>query len=370
MAVDVFSPLRIGAIEIPNRVVMAPMTRCRALPDGSPHALNALYYEQRANPKTGAGLIITEATQVSQQGIGYPGTPGIYTDAHVAGWRLVTDAVHRVGGRIFLQLWHVGRVSHSLLQPGRGLPVSSSAVARTGETQTLEGSKPFETPRALNLEEIPGVIEQFKQGAVRAKRAGFDGVELHGANGYLPDQFLRDGVNQRTDRYGGSIENRARFLVGATRAICEVWGADRVGVRLSPSGTFNEMKDSNARATFSHAVRALDALGVAYLHIMEAVESDVRHGMANIPGYEAIPVSFFRPMVKGTLITNGGFTKEKADEYLARGDADAVAFGIPFIANPDLTERFRRGAGLTPPDPATFYTGRENGYTDFPALPA
>ncbi len=362
---DLFTPLKVGPFTLRNRVVMAPMTRCRAAAGNVQTEMNARYYAQRA----GAGLIITEATQVCPEGVGYPGTPGIYTPAQVTGWRLVTDAVHKKGGLIFAQLWHVGRVSHSSYQPGGAAPVSSSAIAKSGEINTADGSKqPYTTPRALETAEVPKVIEQYRAGAQCAKDAGFDGVELHGANGYLPDQFLRDGVNKRTDRYGGSIENRARFHLEATRALVDVFGADRVGVRLSPCGTFNDMRDSNPRETFGYLIRQLGAMNLAYLHIMEAMEGDLKHGKAADPSYETIPVSFFRPMFKGVLITNSGFTKEKAQTYLAEGWADAVAFGVPFISNPDLPERFRRGAALTPPDPATFYMGGEKGYVDYAPL--
>ena len=367
---DLFTPLKLGPYTLANRVLMAPMTRCRAGPGDVPYALNAEYYRQRAS----AGLIITEATQVALQGRGYPSTPGMHSQEQVAGWRLVTDAVHRSGGRIYAQLWHVGRQSHPAYQPGGALPVSSSAVALTGETTLPDGSKqPYVTPRALETAEIPRIIEQFRHGAKCALQAGFDGVELHGANGYLPDQFLRDGVNRRTDRYGGSIENRARFHLEAVQALIQVWGPGRVGVRLSPSGTFNQMQDSNPRATFGHLVRELDKLHVGYIHIMEAAESDIRHGRESIPGYEPIPVSFFRPLYRGVLIVNSGFTFEKATAYLKEGWADAVAFGVPLLANPDLPERFARIARgepiqLNTPDPSTFYGGTAKGYTDYPAL--
>lgn len=370
MPVSLFDPLKMGPLTLPNRVVFAPCTRCRADEERAPHALNALYYRQRAS----AGLLITEGTQVCEEGIGYAGTPGIHTEKQVAGWKLVTDAVHEEGGRIYMQLWHVGRASHNAYQPGGAAPVSSSAVARSGEIMLPDGSKaPHPTPRALERDEIPRVIEQYRRGAENAKRAGLDGVELHGANGYLPDQFLRDGVNRRTDDYGGPIENRARFMVEATKALIEVWGADRVGVRLSPSGAFNEMYDSNPRETFGYVVRELSRLGVAYVHITEATPGDLKHGPELSAAYEAIPVSYFRPMFNGVLVTNAGFTLEKARTYLEEGWADAVAFGVAFIANPDLPERLRRReAGeeveLNAPDVATFYSRGEKGYTDYPAL--
>jgi len=361
---NLFTPLQVGPLTLRNRILMAPMTRSRAGPGNTPTELNARYYAQRAT----SGLLISEATQVCPEGVGYPGTPGIHTPEQVAGWRLVTDAVHKLGGLIYCQLWHVGRASHSFFQPGAAAPVSSSAVAKSGEITLPNGTKsPYPTPRPLETSEVPRVIEQFRHGAQCAKEAGFDGVELHGANGYLPDQFLRDGVNHRTDRYGGSIQNRARFHLEATQALADVFGADRVGVRLSPCGTFNDMRDSSPRETFGHLVRELGKLNLAYLHIMEAMEGDIKHGKEN-PAYDLIPVSFFRPMFNGVLITNSGFTKEKAETYLAEGWADAIAFGVPFISNPDLPERFRRNAPLNPPDPATFYAGGEKGYTDFAPL--
>lgn len=370
MSTDLFSPLKLGSLTLPNRVLFAPCTRCRADADHAPHELNARYYKQRAS----AGLLITEATQVCEEGKGYPSTPGIHTEKQIAGWRRVTDAVHEAGGRIYAQLWHVGRSSHNAYQPGGVAPVSSSAVAIPGTVMLPDYTQqPYPTPRALELSEIPGVIEQYRHGAKSALRAGFDGVELHGANGYLVDQFLRDGVNRRTDRYGGPIENRARFLLQVTRALCEVWTPQRVGVRLSPSGAFNAMSDSNPRETFGYAARELSKLDIAYLHVTEATEADARHARAANPNYEAIPASYFRPLFKNVLITNGGFTLEKAQVYIKEGWADAIAFGVAFIANPDLPERLRRIAagddvGLNTPDPSTFYTPGEKGYVDYPAL--
>lgn len=370
--IDLFSPLKFGPYTLPNRVFLAPMTRNRAAPPGNvPVPLNAEYYRQRAS----AGLIITEATQVSQQGQGYPLTPGMHSDEQVAGWTPVTDAVHSAGGRIYAQLWHVGRVSHSAFQPGGVAPVSSSAVAMPGNATLPDFSaRPYQTPRPLETGEIAGVVDQFRRGARNALRAGFDGVELHGANGYLVDQFIRDGVNHRTDRYGGSVENRARFALEVVGALVEVWGPGRVGVRLSPSGAFNDMRDSDPRATFGHLVRELDRLNIGYVHIPEAAESDVRHGQ-QIPGYEAIPVSFFRPLFRNVIVTNGGFTFEKAERYIREGWADAVAFGVSFLANPDLPARFARAAqghavALNEPNPATFYGGGAAGYTDYPFLEA
>jgi N-ethylmaleimide reductase len=357
---NLFSPIQLGPYALPNRIVMAPLTRNRAGAGNVPGPLNATYYTQRAS----AALIISEATQVSPQGVGYPATPGIHSPEQIAGWQLVTDAVHQQGGRIFLQLWHVGRISHPSLQPDGQLPVAPSAIAATGEAMTYEGMKPFVTPRALETEEIPGIVEQYRQASKNALTAGFDGVEVHGANGYLLDQFLRDGTNQRTDQYGGSIENRARLLLDVTRAVVEVWGADRVGVRLSPSGTFNDMRDSDPKATFGYAVTALNAFNLAYLHLLEPSEADLRHGGT------PVPTSYFRPLYDGLLMVNWDYDQAKAEVAIANGNADLVSFGKLFIANPDLPERFRAGAPLNQPDPDTFYGGGAKGYTDYPALAA
>jgi len=359
--VNLFSPYKLGDLELPNRMVMAPLTRNRAGDGNVPGQLNATYYTQRVS----AGLIIAEATQVSPEGLGYPATPGIHSPAQVAGWKLVTDAVHQHGGRIFLQLWHVGRISHPDLQPDGALPVAPSAIAPTvGQAATYEGMKPFVTPRALETSEIPGIVEQYRQGAKNALEAGFDGVEVHGANGYLLDQFLRDGTNKRTDEYGGSIENRARLLLEVTQAVTEVWGAGRVGVRLSPSGTFNDMHDSDPLATFGYAAEALNRFGLAYLHLIEVVEADLRHG-----GME-VPTSYLRDRFTGTLIVNGGYDLDKSNAVLSSHKADLVAFGTLFIANPDLPQRFALNAPLNPADPSTFYGGGEKGYIDYPFLAA
>ena len=269
--IDIFSPFQLGPLTLPNRVAMAPMTRNRAGPGNAPTALNAAYYAQRA----GTGLIVAEASQVSPQGLGYPGTPGIHSAEQIAGWKLVTDAVHAAGGRIFLQLWHVGRISHPSLQPGGALPVAPSAIAPAGQAWTLEGMKPYVTPRALEAAEIPEIIEQFRQGAANAKAAGFDGVEVHAAHGYLLDQFLRDKTNRRTDAYGGSAANRARIVVEVMEAVAGVWGGERVGVHLSPTNLpFNDISDSDPAQTFSTAVRALDRLGLGYLHLVEPGPAD------------------------------------------------------------------------------------------------
>lgn len=355
---DLFTEYSLGPLQLPNRFVMAPMTRNRAGAGNVPASLVSLYYEQRAS----AGLLVTEATQVASEGVGYPNTPGIHTADQIAGWKRVTAAVHAAGGRIFLQLWHVGRISHPLFQPNGALPVAPSAVAPAGQLYTPEGMKPFETPRALAADEIPRIVEQFRKGAANALSAGFDGVELHGANGYLPDQFLRDGTNRRRDAYGGSVENRARFLLDIVRAMVEVWGPQRVGVRLSPSGTFNDMKDSNPMATFGYVVGELDRLGIMYVHLVEANEADISNGGP------IVLTQRLRPLFHRTIIVNGGYDRERADAAIRNGLADLVSFGKAFLANPDLPERLKIGAALNAPEPRTFYGGDEKGYVDYPAL--
>ncbi len=354
--INLLSPYQLGDLTLVNRMVMAPLTRNRALQGNVPQQLNATYYAQRAS----AGLIISEASQVSPQGLGYPNTPGIHSPEQVEGWKLVTDAVHQQEGRIFLQLWHVGRISHPDLQPDGAIPVAPSAITPKGEAMTYEGMKPFVTPRALLTEEIPTIVEQFRLGAENALAAGFDGVEIHGANGYLIDQFLRDGTNQRTDKYGGSIENRARLLLEITEAVTSVWGAKRVGVRFSPSGTFNDMRDSNPLETFGYAAVALNQFDLAYVHIFEAIQADIRHGGT------VVPTSYLRQRYKGTLMVNGSYTRDRGDAVLANKEADLVSFGTLFIANPDLPQRFALNAPLNQADPTTFYGGGEKGYTDYP----
>lgn len=355
---NLFSTCTLGPYQLNNRVVMAPLTRNRAAPGNIPTPLMALYYKQRAS----AGLIITEATQIMPEGQGYPNTPGIYSPQQIAGWKQITDAVHEAGGKIFLQLWHVGRISHSLYQPHHALPVAPSAIAASGQVYTLEGMKPYETPRALETGEIPSVVECYRIGAKNALAAGFDGVEIHAANGYLIDQFLQNGTNKRTDIYGGSVENRARFLLEITQAVIDVWGADRVGVRLSPNGTFNDMSDSNPTALFSHVIQALNALNVVYVHLRTGTEADARHGR------QPIPMKTLRPLFQRSIILNDQFDRAKGDEAVAQGLADMVAFGSLFISNPDLPLRLQINATLVPPDSSTFYGGTEKGYTDYPAL--
>jgi N-ethylmaleimide reductase len=357
-APDLFSPFQLGPLSLPNRVVMAPMTRNRAGPGNVPSALNATYYAQRA----GAGLIVSEATQVSPQGQGYPGTPGIHSAEQAAGWKPVTDAVHAKGGRIFLQLWHVGRISHPALQPGGALPVAPSAIAPAGQAWTLDGMKDYVTPHALETAEVSGIVEDFRRGARLARESGFDGVELHGANGYLIDQFLRDGTNRRTDRYGGSALNRARFLIETAEAVVGEWGAERVGVRLSPTNPYNDIADGHPAATFATAIGELNRFGLAYLHIVEPGADDP------VAAGERPDLRFFRKIWRGPLIANKGYDLARGNAVLRDGTADLVSFAALFLANPDLPERFRRGASFNPPDRKTFYGGGAKGYTDYPAI--
>ncbi|MDX2226124.1 MAG: alkene reductase [Verrucomicrobiae bacterium] len=356
-----FSPLPLGALETPNRIFMAPLTRCRAAEGNVPTDLNAEYYRQRAS----AGLIISEATSVSPYGFGYPNTPGIFTAAQVAGWKKVTAAVHGAGGRIFLQLWHVGRVSHPAFQPGGIDPVAPSAIKPKGKIFTGTGMEDYPVPRALELSEIPGIIAEYVHGAKCAQEAGFDGVEIHNANGYLLDQFLRDGTNQRSDQYGGPVQNRARLTLEVTEAVIGVWGASRVGIRLSPGGVFNDMHDSNPLATFGHVLKELSRYNLAYAHVTQVTAQDVAHGAT-----EGVGPRELRPFYPGTMVSAGGFTQESGNKALAEGWADAIAFGVPFLSNPDLPERFRRNAGLNTPDESTFYATGPKGYTDYASLAA
>lgn len=353
---DLFSSIEIGLFNLQNRIVMAPLTRMRA-PENVPTEMMVTYYQQRAT----AGLIITEGAQISEQGVGYPATPGIYSQAQVEGWKPVTNAVHEKGGLIFLQLWHVGRISHPDFHGGEA-PVAPSAIAPAGETPTFEGMKPFATPRALETDEIDQIVEEFKNGAKNALDAGFDGVEIHSANGYLLDQFLRDSTNKREDKYGGSIENRARLLLAVTEAVVEVCGKDRVGVRLAPSGTFNDISDSDPEKLFGYVVDQLNRFDLAFIHIVDVLESDVRHGA------KVVDLHFLRKIYKGKIIICGGYDRQKGDSVIAEGNADAVAFGQLYIANPDLPERLKIDAPLNEPDQSTFYGGQEKGYIDYPFL--
>ncbi|HEX2208553.1 MAG TPA: alkene reductase [Longimicrobium sp.] len=366
---NLFTPFRLGPYELRNRLVMAPMTRNRAGQGNVPTEMMAEYYAQRA----GAGLIVTEGSQVSPRGVGYPNTPGIHTDAQVAGWRRVTEAVHAKGGRIFLQLWHVGRVSHPSLQPGGELPVAPSAIGVPGELWTGQGKKPYVTPRALETDEIAGVVEEFAEGARRAYAAGFDGVELHGANGYLIDQFLRDGANHRADRYGGPVENRVRFLEEVTAAVVDVWGGERVGVRVSPFAPTNGLGDTDPVATFSYAAHVLNRFSLAYLHVVEPIDWERRSGESSFvvtnEGRVHSRISpVLRAIFRGAFMANGGYGGETGNAAIAGRQADLVSFGKPFLANPDLPERLREGAPLNTPDRATFYGGDARGYTDYPLL--
>ena len=356
---DLFSPIDLGPLTLPNRIFMAPLTRCRASEGHVPNDLNVEYYAQRAS----AGLIISEATSVSPRGYGYPNTPGIHTDSHVAGWRKVTDAVHSKGGHIYLQLWHVGRISHPAYQEDGTQPIAPSAVKPKGQIFTGTGMEEYVTPRALEIGEIPGIIEEYIHGARLAKEAGFDGVEIHNANGYLLDQFLRDGTNQRGDSYGGSVQNRARLTLEVTEAVCAVWGADRVGIRFSPSGVFNDMSDSNPLETFGHVLQELNRFGLAYAHITQVTAQDIAHGAVAGVGPKEL-----KPFWNGKIVSAGGFTLETGNRALAEDWADAIAFGVPFISNPDLPERFRRNGPLNQPEEASFYGGAEQGYTDYPTL--
>lgn len=353
-----FTPFKLGDLTLKNRVVMAPLTRNRANKhDDAPNALNVEYYRQRA----GAGLIITEATQISQQGQGYIWTPGIYRDAQIAGWKQVTDAVHAAGGHIVMQLWHVGRVSHVSLQPGGQKPVAPSALQAKTKTYIASGFTEVSEPRALALDEIPGIVADYVRAAENARAAGFDGIELHGAHGYLLDQFLRDGSNKREDAYGGSIENRARLTLEVVDAVTRVFLKERVGIRISPVSPSNDSRDSDPQALFDYLVRELDRRGLGFIHVVEGATREARDYLPF--DYQALRRAF-----RGAYIANNGFTRELAIEAVEKGEADLVAFGRLFIANPDLPERLKRDAPLNLPDTATFYGGDARGYTDYPAL--
>ncbi len=349
-AITLHSPIRIGAWDLPNRIIMAPLTRARAGQERVPNALMAEYYVQRST----AGLILSEATSVDPLGVGYADTPGIWSEEQVAGWKLVTKAVHAAGGRILLQLWHVGRISHPMFLNG-ALPVAPSAVIPAGHVSIVRPITPFVTPRALELKEIPGIVAAYRKGAENAQRAGFDGVEIHGANGYLLDQFLQDKTNQRADEYGGPIENRARLMLEVTDAVISVWGADRVGMHLAPRGDAHDMGDSNPSATFGYVAKELGRRRLAFICARESL-GEKRIG----------------PQLKaafgGIYIANEKFTMATGNQVLAAGEADAVAYGVPFIANPDLPARFQKNAALNRPDQSTFYAPGAKGYTDYPVL--
>jgi 2,4-dienoyl-CoA reductase-like NADH-dependent reductase (Old Yellow Enzyme family) len=341
--VNLFDPITIGALSLPNRIIMAPLTRARAVDSRTPNDLMVEYYTQRAS----AGLIITEATSVCSMGVGYANTPGIWSDEQVVGWRKITDSVHAEGGKIVLQLWHVGRISDPIFLDGE-LPVAPSSIAAQGHVSLVRPEKAYVTPRALELDELPDIIEAFRKGAENAKKAGFDGVEIHGANGYLLDQFLQDSTNHRTDPYGGNIENRARLMLEVTDAVISVWGADRVGMHLAPRGDAHDMGDSNLLETFTYVAEQLGRRKIAFICAREPVGGD-----------------WFAPKLKeafgGVYIANQGFTKESATKVLNSGEADAVAFGQLFIANPDLPHRFKKDTELNKPDSSTFYGATSKG---------
>ncbi|WP_126453961.1 alkene reductase [Sulfuriflexus mobilis] len=354
---DLFTPLQLGPSLLKNRMVMAPLTRNRATTELVPQAINVEYYKQRAS----AGLIITEASPISTQGVGYPLTPGIFTQAQTDGWKKVVDAVHEKGGHIFIQLWHVGRISHPSFHENDALPVAPSAIRPAGDAFTYTGLQPFVTPRALATEELAGIVEQYRKAAEYAKQAGFDGIEVHAANGYLLDEFLRDGTNQRTDEYGGSVENRCRLLMEVIDAVTSVWPANQVGVRISPENSFNDIRDSDPQTTFNEVAKRLSTVGLAYLH---AVEGDITTGERKV-NYREIKDHF-----GGLYMANYAYDRERAQAAIKQGDVDMVAFGALYIANPDLVERFKVNAPLNAPDQNTFYGGDEHGYTDYPFMQA
>jgi 2,4-dienoyl-CoA reductase-like NADH-dependent reductase (Old Yellow Enzyme family) len=344
-------PITIGELKLNNRIFMAPLTRCRASAGRVPNAMMAEYYRQRAR----AGLIISEATSVSAMGVGYPNTPGIWSPEQVAGWKLITQAVHDAGGKMFLQLWHVGRISDPYYLDG-ALPVAPSAIAAKGHVSLMRPMKPFVTPRALATNEIPGIIEAYRLGAANALAAGFDGVEIHGANGYLLDQFLQDSANHRTDEYGGPVENRARLMLAVTDGVVSVWGAGRVAMHLAPRSDSHDMGDSNPAATFGYVARELGRRRLAFICARESLG-------ANRLGPE------LKKQFGGLYVANESHTRDSAEQLLEKGEADSVAFGKLFIANPDLPQRFARNTPLNKPDSATFYADGPQGYTDYPALP-
>ena len=357
MSLDIlFSEKKLGEYTLPHRIVMAPLTRSRARqPGDTPQDINVEYYSQRAS----AALIITEATQISPQGKGYAFTPGIHSQEQIDGWKKVCEGVHEEDSRIFLQIFHVGRISHTSLQIDGALPVAPSAIAPEGQAFTYEGFKDFDIPRALNNDEMADIVEQHRQAAINAKAAGFDGVEIHAANGYLLDQFLKDGSNQRDDNYGGSLENRARLILEVVEAVTNVWGSGRVGLRISPTGTFNSMSDSDPQTLYNYLIDALNVHNLAYLHVVELLgeSQDVAFSFDEI-----------RKRFNGAYIANGGYTGESAEASLANDKSDFVSFGAPFIANPDFPQRLKKGVKLNQADPNTFYGGDSKGYIDYPTL--
>lgn len=355
---DLFSPLRLGAIELPNRVVMSSLTRNRAGAGNVPTDLMAEYYRQRAS----AGLILTEASPICAEGHGYPRTPGIHTAEQIAGWKKVTDTVHAAGGRIALQLWHVGRISHPDLQPGGATPVAPSALRPAGQAMTLKGMQEYVTPRALETAELPALVASYVQAAKNAMAAGFDGVEVHAGNGYLIDQFLRSSTNKRSDAYGGSKENRARLLLEVLAAVCAAIGNGRVGVRLSPVTPFNDISDENPQETFEYVVGELNRFDLAFLDILQGT------GGAPAEQWQPFDYARLRAIYKGRLILNNGYDFATGRTAVESGAADAIAYGRALLANPDLVERFRRGAPLNQPDYTKLYVGEEKGYTDYPFL--
>lgn len=356
MTIDLFTPVKVGSLELRNRIVMAPLTRSRAAEGKVPQDMNVKYYAQRAS----AGLIITEATPISAMGHGYPDTPGIHTAAQIEGWKKVVKAVHAKGGKIVLQLWHVGRISHPSLLPNNALPVAPSALKPAGQSFTSQGMVDFVTPRALAASELPGIVADYAQATRNALEAGFDGVEIHAANGYLLDQFLRDGTNKRTDNYGGSFDNRSRLLLEVTQAVVAVAGADKVGVRISPLNPFNDISDSDPQALFNYVATALSPFSLAYLHVVEGGS----HGLA-VPDMDFVEL---RKHFKGAYMANLSYDKARGNAALAAGNADLIAYGALYVANPDLVERFSQDAALNEPNPDTYYGGNEKGYTDYPTL--
>ncbi|BAZ15089.1 NADH:flavin oxidoreductase/NADH oxidase [Calothrix sp. NIES-4071] len=354
-----FDSIKVGALTLPNRMVMAPLTRGRAESDGTPTEIMVQYYRQRAT----AGLIISEATSISPLGVGWVNAPTIFKPEDITNWQTVTDAVHQAGGRIFLQLWHMGRVSHPDFLNGQQ-PVGPSAIAAQGESHTPQGKKPYVTPRELSVEEIRATVADYATATKNARSCGFDGVEIHGANGYLIDEFLRDSANQRNDEYGGAIPNRARFMLEVVEAVVSAWSADRVGIRLSPANPYNDMSDSDPIGLFTYAAEQLNKFELAYLHVLEGLPGSV------LAGPEPRVTPHIRRAYNGILIVNGGYNQELGQKAIENNEADLIAYGTLFLANPDLVERFREGTALNTPDPHTFYTPGEKGYIDYPMLTA